>query len=229
MRKDKRDSRLPSPAAERRTKGARTATVARPYQYTFDDFCVLVKDGEKADLINGVIYMASPDNLDANDLFLWLATLARDFAEETDQGKIYGSRAAFRLSDVGGPEPDLAFVRNARLHLRRRGFFNGRPDVAMEIVSPESIERDYEMKRALYEAAGVPEYWIIDEMAQKVTLLRLGANGKYREVKPRKGELHSAVLRGFWLRPEWLWQDKLPRKRDVLQQMLDRLQAHDDT
>ena len=39
---------------------------------TFEDFCFLVKDGQKADLIDGVIYMASPDNLDANRLSKWL-------------------------------------------------------------------------------------------------------------------------------------------------------------
>lgn len=199
------------------------ATATKTYHYTFDDFCLLVKDGQKADLIAGIIYLASPDNLDTNDQFMWLAFLMSGFAEETDQGRVFGSRVAFRLGDESGPEPDIAFVKKGRLHLARRGYFAGHPDLAMEIVSPDSIERDYEKKRDQYEQAGVGEYWIIDETEQKVTLLRLGANGKYRQVKPRKGELHSAVLDGFWLRPEWLWQEPLPRKRAVLQQLLDRL------
>ncbi len=58
---------------------------------------------------------------------------------------------------------------------------------------------------------------------QKVTLLRLAANGKYREVRPKKGELHSQVVPGFWIRPEWLWQDPLPKKVDVLKLLLQRL------
>ena len=209
--------------AERRTKKAQSASSTAAHKYTFDDFCILVKDGQKADLIDGVIYMASPDNFEANDLFMWLGSLARDFAEDTDQGKVYGSRAAFRLTDLGSPEPDVAFVKTARLHLVRRGYFEGPPDAAFELVSPDSIERDYELKSIQYEQAGVSEYWIIDEMQHLVTLLRLDKNGKYREIKPRKGEFHSTVLRGFWLRPEWLWQNPLPRKRGVLQQLLDRL------
>jgi Uma2 family endonuclease len=213
----------PTSGAERATKRADTAAVPEPAKYTFDDFCVLVKEDQKADLIDGVIYMASPENLDANDRFMWLGFLMNGFAGKTDQGKVYGSRVAFRLGDVGGPEPDLAFVKKDRLHLRRRGFFQGPPDLAVEIVSPDSIERDYELKRAQYEAAGVSEYWIVDEFERKVTLLRLAANGKYREVKARKGELHSVVLRGFWLRPEWLWQEPLPLHLDILQELLDRL------
>src|SRR6516165_10065172 len=161
---------------------------------TFDDFCLLVKDGQKADLINGVIYMASPDNTDANDLFVWLLRLLGDFVEEKDLGKVYGSRVAFRLGESHGPEPDIAYVRKERLHLVRRGYVNGPPDLAVEIVSPESVERDYDDKRTQYQQAGVAEYWIIDEMEQKVTLLRLGRGRRYREVRPRSGELHSQVV-----------------------------------
>jgi len=55
----------------------RTATGA----YTFDDFCFLVGEETKADLIDGVIYMASPETTDANGLFVWLASLMDFFAE----------------------------------------------------------------------------------------------------------------------------------------------------
>src|SRR5579885_1647707 len=127
-------------------KGGRPMkTATRSGVYTFEDFCCLVKDGQKADLINGVIYMASPDNMDANDLFIWLARLLGDFVEERDLGKIYGSRAAFRLGEKESPEPDIAFVRKDRLHLVQRGFMDGPPDLALEIVSPESVDRDYEL------------------------------------------------------------------------------------
>src|SRR5437870_821596 len=141
----------------------------RAGSYTFEDFCALVKDGQKADLIDGVIYMASPDNTDANKLFMWLGSLMDLFAEAKRLGEVYGSRVAFRLDDTNGPEPDIAFVRKDRLHLVERGGVRGGPDLAVEIVSPESEERDYQKKRKQYEEAGIPEYWIVDEPEQKVT------------------------------------------------------------
>src|SRR5262245_61686066 len=153
--------------------------------YAFEDFCSLVKDGQKADLIDGVIYMASPDNTDANDLFVWLITLMNLFCRRKKLGKVYGSRVAFRLDDREGPEPDIAFVAANRLDLVRRGYVAGGPDLAVEIVSPDSVERDYKKKRAQYQKGGVREYWIIDEIEQRVTLLRLTERGKYREVRPR--------------------------------------------
>jgi Uma2 family endonuclease len=186
----------------------------------FEDFCLLIKDGEKGDLIDGVIYMSSPENTDANTLFLWLLRVIADFVEERELGQLFASRVAFRLEETQGSEPDIAFVRADRLHLVRRGYVEGAPDLAIEIVSPDSVERDYVHKREQYRQAGVSEYWIVDEMQQHVVLLKRSASGAYREAKPRKGVLHSQALAGFWLRPEWLWQTPRPKKTMVLAEIL---------
>jgi Uma2 family endonuclease len=196
------------------------STVTKNRLVTFEEFCFLVREDQKADLIDGVIHMASPDNTDANDLFVWLLGLISFYVEAKDLGKVYGSRVAFRLAEQQGPEPDIAFVRKERLHLVQRGFVNGGPDLVIEIVSPESIERDYEKKRKQYQDAEVPEYWIVDEIEEKVTLLRLDLKGRYREVRMRNRTLHSEVLGGFWLRPEWLWQRPLPSRPAILAQFL---------
>ncbi|HLN31010.1 MAG TPA: Uma2 family endonuclease [Gemmataceae bacterium] len=195
--------------------------LARKGSHTFQDFCVLVRDDQKADLIDGIIYMASPENTNANALFVWLTILLGSYIESLDLGQLFGSRVAFRLSNKESPEPDLAVVLKKRLHLIEGGFVNGRPDLAIEIVSPESVERDYVKKRRQYQKAGVPEYWIIDETEEKVTLLRLGSDGKYREERVRGGVLRSQVLPGFWIRPEWLRQ-RPRQKAMILEQILGR-------
>ena len=66
-------------------------TITRGKTFTFNDFCVLVKDGQKGDLIDGEIYMASPDNTDANRLLTWLIRLLGDFIDEFDLGQLYHS------------------------------------------------------------------------------------------------------------------------------------------
>jgi Uma2 family endonuclease len=183
---------------------------------TFEDFCVIIKPEQKADLIDGVIFMASPENTDSHRLFSWLYRLISDYAEDRELGEVFGSRVAFRLDEKHGPEPDIGFVRRDRLHLDRKGYIDGPPDLAIEIVSPESVERDYVKKRALYQQSGVAEYWIIDEELRKVILLRPDRKGEYREVRPIKGEFSSRVLDGFRLRPEWLWQTPRPSRAQVL-------------
>ena len=188
--------------------------------YSFEDFCLLIKDGEKGDLIDGVIYMSSPESTGENTLSTFFMMLIGDFVEERELGRVFASRVAFRLGKYQGPEPDIAFVRTDRLHLVERGYVAGAPDLAVEIVSPDSIERDYVHKREQYRQAGVPEYWIVDEMSPGVVLLKRSASGAYREVKPRNGVLHSHVLPGFWLRPEWLWRQPRPKKTMVLAEIL---------
>src|SRR5439155_8111167 len=94
-------------------------------QISFDAFCELVKDGEKADLIDGVIYMASPDNTNANELSMWLGSLMFDYAQVKRLGKVYHSRVALRLDDLNSPEPDILFMRKSRLNLVKRGFIAG--------------------------------------------------------------------------------------------------------
>jgi Uma2 family endonuclease len=196
------------------------STASARHLITFEDFCALVNDDRKADLIDGVIYMASPDNTDANEINGWLFWLITAFVEVKDLGKVYISRVAFRLDILNGPEPDLAFVRKSRLQNVHRGFVKGPPDLAVEIVSPDSVERDYEKKRRQYEHAGVREYWIVDELQQVFRLLRL-EKGKFRAVSPRKGILTSKALPGFWLSPAWLWRKPLPRKLSILKKILE--------
>src|SRR5262249_32474036 len=126
--------------------------------YTFDEFCAMVREDQKADLIDGVIYMASPENTEANELSGWLYVLIFLYLEARDLGKVYGSRVALRLNDRNGPEPDLSVVLKKHLNRVVRGHINGPSDLAMEIVSPDSVERDYVDKRELYQQARVPEY-----------------------------------------------------------------------
>jgi Uma2 family endonuclease len=198
--------------------------VVRIHRYTFKDFCFLVNDDRKADLIDGVIYMASPDNTAANKLFMWLSALMEWFVEMLELGEVFGSRVALRLDNHNGPEPDIAFVCKERLHLVKEGHIAGPADLAVEIVSPESIERDYVKKRRQYQRAGILEYWIVDPLKQIVTLLRLDAKGKYREARATKGELHSEVIPGFWIRPEWLWKSPRPKKTKILAEILARIE-----
>jgi Uma2 family endonuclease len=54
------------------------------------------------------------------------------------------------------------------------------PLLAIEIVSPESIQRDYRYRRSEYAALEIPEYWIVDPLLQKITVLTFN-EGLYDE------------------------------------------------
>jgi Uma2 family endonuclease len=54
------------------------------------------------------------------------------------------------------------------------------PLLVIEIVSPDSIQRDYRYKRSEYAAVGIVEYWIVDPLEQKITVLTFN-EGLYDE------------------------------------------------
>jgi Uma2 family endonuclease len=54
------------------------------------------------------------------------------------------------------------------------------PLLVVEVVSPNQEKRDYRYKRTEYAARGIAEYWIVDPIAQKVTILEW-VEGLYEE------------------------------------------------
>jgi Uma2 family endonuclease len=124
---------------------------------TVEEFYCLVPDGQKADLIDGVIYLASPDTRRSDRLGGFIKFLMQGYAAVQGLGEVYGSRFAFELSQFRAPEPDAAFVRTERLHLVNERRMVGGPDITVEIVSRESRQRDYGEKKQFYADAGVSE------------------------------------------------------------------------
>jgi len=187
---------------------------------TVEEFYCLVPDGQKADLIDGVIYMASPDTRRSDRLGGFIKFLMQGYAAVQGLGEVYGSRFAFELSQFRAPEPDAAFVRTERLHLVSERRMVGGPDIAVEIVSRESRQRDYGEKKQLYADAGVSEYWIIDPLQRRVEFHRLHA-GRYEPVPLEQNRIfRSAMLEGFWLDVEWLLAEALPNEYQKLQEIL---------
>ncbi|MDH6060935.1 Uma2 family endonuclease [Chrysosporum bergii ANA360D] len=54
------------------------------------------------------------------------------------------------------------------------------PLLVVEVVSVNQANRDYRYKRSEYGARGIPEYWIVDPIEQKVTVLQW-VEGFYEE------------------------------------------------
>ena len=191
----------------------------RTGELTFEDFVEMVPDGQKADLLDGVIFMASPDNLRVNKLNVCLAGVMQDFADQRDLGEVFASRVAYRMGDNRAPEPDVGFLAKKQKAAQHFGFVQGPPTLAVEIVSPDSVDRDYVHKRRIYEEAGVKEYWIIDPDEQRATFLVL-ERGRFRERKPVRSIWRSKVIPGFWLDVRWFWDDERPNAHKVLQLLL---------
>jgi Uma2 family endonuclease len=74
-------------------------------------------------------------------------------------------------------EPDIAGVAAGRLSIVGRRI-EGAPDLAVEVLSPSTHDRDRFVKREAYARAGVGEYWIVDPDASTVEVFA-GRAGRF--------------------------------------------------
>ncbi|MBL9028309.1 MAG: Uma2 family endonuclease [Myxococcales bacterium] len=82
------------------------------------------------------------------------------------------------LLDGRGYRPDLAGWRRDRVPaLPRQRPMTVRPDWVCEIVSESNRSTDTVKKVRRYHQAGVPHYWILDEVARALTVYRHGPDG----------------------------------------------------
>ncbi len=197
------------------------STRTRVGPFGFADFLELVNEDQKADLLEGTIHMASPESLDHNGLVRWLVTVLGQYVEVRRLGRVTVNKVAFRLAHHTAPEPDVAFIQAGRLHLLKSGYVDGPPDLAIEIVSPDSVDRDYQAKRSIYASAGVPEYWIIDPDERRAAFLGQEA-GQFVDLPIVSHIFQSRVVAGFSLDTRWLWQRPLPETLGIVQGLLAR-------
>lgn len=151
------------------------------------------------------------------DLVLFLSSLLRHFGEFHDLGKAYCEPFGMKTGpDLPGRSPDILFICKENLHRLEDKCLRGPADIVVEIISPESVRRDRVQKFGEYQTGGVREYWLIDPRFKKAEFFSISNNGVYRPIPLHEGVLHSRVLNGFWLKPEWLWQKPLPPLLEVL-------------
>lgn len=184
----------------------------------FLDWC---DEDTMAEWVNGEIIMASPASNVHQDLNGFLITLLRIYVRRKNLGWVRTAPFLMRLPMLSrGREPDLLFVSSSRMDIVKDNYLDGAADLAVEIVSKESIERDRSDKFIEYKISGILEYWLIDPLRKRADFYQLDTKGHYELILGgRSGTYHSKVLPGFFLKIEWFWQDPLPDELDVLSEL----------
>ena len=175
-----------------------------------------LEEDVKAELIDGVMIVHSPEKTRHEDVFGFLFPMMRIFAIQTKQAKVLGSMATVHLGTCRKVKPDIVAVREERKHIVTEDAIEGTPDLVVEIVSHSTRRYDFGEKRKVYEEAGVPEIWLVDFERKQVTVVRK-VGQRYRSETKSTGVVKSQVLKGFWLQVDWLWQEELPDPMECLQ------------
>lgn len=188
---------------------------------TFEEFLVKY-DGQHAEWFpdgSVLVHMAASERHQV--LFVFLISLFNLFLSIKGIGRLMVAPFSMRVGgELPTREPDVMILLNEHVDRIKSTRIEGAADIAIEIVSPESIARDYGEKFKEYEAAGVQEYWIFDperEASIVYALTQVGDKLVYRQLPlDEQGRLVSTLLPGFALDPHVLWQDELPGGMELI-------------
>ncbi|MEF8769989.1 Uma2 family endonuclease [Candidatus Accumulibacter contiguus] len=188
---------------------------ATGHRFTYADYRQW-PDDERWELIDGVAYAMAPaptisHQILTGQLFRQIdqaldGTPCRTLIAPVDVLLPAANEADEQVTTV--VQPDILVVcdpaKVTENHIR------GAPDWIIEVLSPATARHDHLTKRALYERAGVREYWLVHPVDRVITLYTL-KDGLYGgpEIVEMAGERSPAIFPEIVIR----WQavlDKLP-------------------
>jgi Uma2 family endonuclease len=106
-----------------------------------DAFMALPKDGHRYEVVNGELVDMGNSGMEHGYVACILVALLTTWVQQNKLGAVCDSSTAFTLKNGNKRSPHVSFVSKERLKgLKRppRGFFQGSPDLAVEILSPNN-------------------------------------------------------------------------------------------
>ncbi|MEG4576240.1 Uma2 family endonuclease [Microcoleus sp. N3A4] len=175
---------------------------------------------KKAELIEGIVYMASPLRFDPHaephaDLMGWLWTY-----KIATPGVRLGDNPTVRLDVDNEPQPDAVLLidaqRGGKTCLSDDGYIEGAPEFVAEI-SASTATIDLRDKKRVYRRNGVKEYLVWQVMNRRIDWFSLQEE-KYISLLPdAEGIIRSLVFPGLWLAVSALLDGDMPSAIATLQ------------
>ena len=162
---------------------------------------VQVRDVEwlPEDLSAGSTEVTWPRHLVRQNLTMGLFRLAQAVG-----GQSLGRDFVMRLED-NGFTPDLVFFKDAGLNRLHSYFVSGPAELVIEVLMPGHEAGDRVQKYEHCQAAGVPEYWLIDPTAAQVEFYRLIDRRYQRQLLAADGFYRPSSVPGLAFCPAALW------------------------
>ncbi|MBI2760427.1 MAG: Uma2 family endonuclease [Chloroflexi bacterium] len=153
------------------------------HRFTFDDYHRMAQAGilnedDRVELIRGEVIDVPPIGPD----HAWsVDALSATFHAQLGARAVVHTQNPVRLPDNSEPEPDVTLL------LPPLDRYRGRIPVAADTllvieVADTTLGYDRYTKAALYAAAGVPEYWVVNINGRQVEVMHDPQDGEYQQV-----------------------------------------------
>jgi len=179
--------------------------------WTAEDLMNMPEIDGKCELVQGEL-IAAATGFRHDRLVMWIGHLLNLFLDEHDVGVVGGSDMGCRMKNGNVRCPDVSFTSKARAHEYvvedLDGFFEGAPDLVVEVLSPSDRVEAAKRKAIEYFENGCQVCWIVDPRNR--TVLVLESDGTERLLTDSDVLDGSHVLPGFsvpvstlFKRPQW--------------------------
>ncbi|GIV99729.1 Uma2 family endonuclease [Roseiflexus sp.] len=142
-------------------------------RWTYADYAALPEDGNRYEIIAGVLYMTLAPEIGHQMTSNRMATFLTIHIQFTGLGAVLTAPTDVELALDTVVQPDIVVVLSANLGIITRSRIIGAPDLVVEILSPGTAGYDRREKQDAYARAGVRDYWVVDPAAQTVEVLTL--------------------------------------------------------
>ncbi|MEL7242741.1 MAG: Uma2 family endonuclease [Cyanobacteria bacterium J06573_2] len=193
-------------------------------RHEFERRYTAMPDNRKAELIEGIVYMASPLRIRSHgephgNLILWLGTY-----KITIPGLILGDNSTVRLDLDNEPQPDVVLLfddkNGGQACISEDDYIEGAPELVAEVAA-SSASNDLHDKKNAYRRNGVLEYIVWQVFENKIDWFYL-QNGEYVSLEPdAKGIIKSNIFPGLWLATSAFLAGEMNQVIKVLQQGLN--------
>lgn len=160
------------------------------------DVFKLLPEGTLCEVIDNILYMSPAPKYNHQRLTFFLARSIANLIEGKGIGEAMVSPIDVYFENLlSAVQPDILVLLNENRHiLKEDGYIHGAPDVIIEILSGD-VKRDTITKKALYEKAGVKEYFIANPANRSIQGFVL-ADGVYTRKYEAVGNfnLHCSIL-----------------------------------
>ena len=131
---------------------------------------IKLDDGYRHELVKGELLTMSPAGAEHGAVIMNLAGPLAVFVKRNKLGIVFGAETGFTLER--DPDtvlaPDIAFIRNQRIGALSKGYRDGAPDLAVEVISPKESKKKIETKTASWLQFGATAVWLVNPQTRTV-------------------------------------------------------------
>ncbi len=144
---------------------------------TWEQFEQLPDDAMHYELLDGELITLPPPKSGHSTIAHTIRDALSPYVIERGLGRVY-VEAGYRLSTDPGTwvQPDVSFLRAERLSSTRQDqYFEGAPDLAVEVISPSESAHDVNRKTRKMLAAGARAVWVVYPETREAHISRNGS------------------------------------------------------